>query len=78
MDMVYNHYAHDAGRAQWFYDSAWPDLNCYYWYEGTPFQYAQPDGGYVDNDSTAFAPRYHEEMVRKLFISSAAALVSDG
>jgi 1,4-alpha-glucan branching enzyme len=77
MDMVYNHYAHEAGRAQWFYDSAWPDLNCYYWYEGTPFQYAQPDGGYVDNDSTAFAPRYHEEMVRKLFISSAAALVAE-
>lgn len=77
MDVVYNHYAHDAGRAQWFYDAAWPDLNCYYWYEGTPFLYEQPEGGYVDNMSTAFAPRYHEEMVRKLFISSAAALVRE-
>jgi len=77
MDVVYNHYAHEAGRAQWFYDSAWPDLNCYYWYEGTPFQYKEPDGGYVDNMSTAFAPRYHEEMVRTLFISSAVALVQE-
>ncbi len=77
MDVVYNHYAHDAGRAQWFYDAAWPDLNCYYWYEGIPFQYARADRGYVDNESTAFAPRYHEEMVRKLFISSAAALVRE-
>ena len=31
----------------------------------------------LDNLSTGFAPRFHEEMVRKLFISSAAALVMD-
>ncbi|MCL2724077.1 MAG: alpha-amylase family glycosyl hydrolase [Polyangiaceae bacterium] len=77
MDVVYNHYAQDAERAQWFYDAASPDLNCYYWYEGMPSQYTQADGGYVDNDSTGFAPRYHEEMVRKLFISSAAALIQE-
>lgn len=77
MDVVYNHYTHDAERAQWMYDATWHDLNVYYWYEGTPFQYKQLDGGYVDNESTAPAPRYHEEMVRKLFISSAAALVHE-
>lgn len=31
-------------------------------------------GGYINNMSTGYAPRYHEEMVRKMFISSAAAL----
>jgi 1,4-alpha-glucan branching enzyme len=34
-------------------------------------------GGYLDNLSTAYAPRYHEEMVRNLFISSAVALVEE-
>jgi len=77
MDVVYNHYSHDAERAQWMYDAVWPDLNVYYWYEGTPYQYDQPDGGYVNNMSTAWAPRYHEEMVRKLFISSAVALLQE-
>jgi 1,4-alpha-glucan branching enzyme len=77
MDVVYNHFAHDAERAQYQYDSSWPDHDIYYWYEGTPFHYSQPDGGYVDNMSTAYAPRYHEEMVRKLFISSAVALVQE-
>jgi 1,4-alpha-glucan branching enzyme len=77
MDVVYNHFAHDAERAEYHYDSNWPDRDIYYWYEGTPFDYTQPDGGYVDNMSTAYAPRYHEEMVRKLFISSAVALVQE-
>jgi 1,4-alpha-glucan branching enzyme len=76
-DVVYNHFAHDAERAEYHYDSNWPDRDIYYWYEGTPFDYTQPDGGYVDNMSTAYAPRYHEEMVRKLFISSAVALVQE-
>ncbi|MCK1552313.1 alpha amylase C-terminal domain-containing protein [Bradyrhizobium sp. 177] len=77
MDVVYNHFAHDAERAQWMYDAVWPDLNVYYWYESTPFAYQAPDGGFVDNMSTAPAPRYHEEMVRKLFISSAVSLVHE-
>ncbi|MGY4801320.1 alpha-amylase family glycosyl hydrolase [Teichococcus aerofrigidensis] len=77
MDVVFNHFVHDAGRAQWLFDTASHNHNCYYWYEGTPSQYASPDGGYVDNLSTAFAPRYHEEMVRKLFISGAAALIHE-
>lgn len=77
MDVVYNHFVHDGERAEYHYDSSWPDHDIYYWYEGTPFQYARPDGGYVDNMSTAYAPRYHEEMVRKLFISSAAAAMRE-
>lgn len=77
MDVVYNHFVHDAERAQWMYDAVWPDLNIYYWYEGIPFHYLAPDGGYVDNMSTAPAPRYHEEMVRKLFISSAVSLLHE-
>ena len=36
-----------------------------------------PDGGYVDNGSTGFAPRYWEEVVRHVFVSSAAALIEE-
>jgi 1,4-alpha-glucan branching enzyme len=94
MDVVYNHYVHDATRAQWLFDSNAHDRNIYYWYEGTPFHYPDYErfahesaeqgrsdgpqighGGYVDNLSTGFAPAYHEEMVRKLFISSAVTLM---
>ncbi len=80
MDVVYNHYAHDAERAEWAYDSAVPEENCYYWYEGRAEDYPEfPDGsgGYIDNMSTGYAPRFHEEMVRKLFISSAAMLMRE-
>ncbi|WP_152054326.1 alpha-amylase family glycosyl hydrolase [Tautonia marina] len=87
MDVVYNHYVHDANRAQWMYDTTRHDRNCYYWYEGgtgddPAFDAAvAPDrrgqGGYVDNLSTGFAPRYYEELVRKTFISSAVALVEE-
>jgi 1,4-alpha-glucan branching enzyme len=77
MDVVYNHFSHEAERAEYQYDSNLPDCNIYYWYEGEPSNYSEPDGGYVDNMSTAFAPRYHEEMVRKMFISSAVALVRE-
>jgi 1,4-alpha-glucan branching enzyme len=75
VDVVYNHYVPDGERAQWCYDSDRPENNIYYWYEGSPDAYEAPEGGYIDNMSTGFAPRFHEEMVRKLFISSAAALV---
>lgn len=77
VDVVYNHYAANGERAQWHYDSDEEPNNIYYWYEGNPSDYAAPDGGYVDNMSTGYAPRYHEEMVRKLFISSAVSLVLD-
>ncbi len=79
MDVVYNHYHHNAERAQWAYDSDSPEHNIYYWYEGRTGDYAQANppghGGYVDNMSTGYAPRYYLEMVRKMFISSAAAFV---
>jgi 1,4-alpha-glucan branching enzyme len=87
MDVVYNHYHHDAERAEWAYDSDVPEHNMYYWYEGRPSDYprfieAVPDGqkehgGYIDNMSTGYAPRYSEEMVRKMFISSIATLVEN-
>lgn len=88
IDVVYNHYSHNAERAQWMYDTDWHDKNVYYWYQGKPWDYPDFDkkvenegkafrkgtGGYVDNLSTAWAPRYHEEQIRKMFISSAIAL----
>jgi 1,4-alpha-glucan branching enzyme len=90
-DVVYNHYTHDGERAQWTYDSNAHERNIYYWYEGLPSDYpayeeaarrhphqaAPGHGGYIDNLSTGYAPRYWDEMVRKVFISSAAHLVSE-
>ncbi|QSQ22884.1 alpha amylase C-terminal domain-containing protein [Pyxidicoccus parkwayensis] len=91
MDVVYNHYHPDAERAEWMYDSNAHPENLYYWYEGRPEDYpdyeraaAQPGstaapghGGYIDNQSTGYAPRFHEEQVRALFISSAVALMEE-
>lgn len=77
LDVVYNHYNPDGERAEWAYDSNAPERNIYYWYEGQSSDYADPSGGYLDNWSTGYAPRFHAEMVRKLFISSAAALVEE-
>jgi len=76
-DVCYNHYDFSAVRAEWQYDSAAPDQNIYYWYEGAPASYPSQDGGYIDNGSTGYAPRYCEEMVRHLFISSGAAFVEE-
>jgi 1,4-alpha-glucan branching enzyme len=75
VDVVYNHFVPDGERAQWHYDSEREEHNLYYWYEGKPSDYPNPSGGYLDNMSSGFAPRLNEEMVRKLFISSAVALV---
>lgn len=81
MDVVYNHYTANAERAQWAYDSNAPERNIYYWYEGLASDYpgANPpgSGGYIDNMSTGWAPRFWEEMVRKLFISSGAMLIDE-
>src|SRR4030095_3887494 len=74
-DVVYNHFDPNAERAQWAYDSEAPEQNLWYWYEGRAADYAAPDGGYVDNGSTGYAPRLHEPVVRQLFIASAAAWV---
>jgi 1,4-alpha-glucan branching enzyme len=76
-DVVYNHYDPDAERAQWQYDSTTPEHNIYYWYEGRSTDYAFPDGGYLDNGSSGFTPRFWEEVVRQQFISSAAFLVEE-
>jgi 1,4-alpha-glucan branching enzyme len=88
LDVVYNHFTHDGERAEWAYDSNAHERNIYYWYEGLPGDYPgfeaavrgtgqSGHGGYIDNMSTGYAPRYWEETVRKLFISSAAQLVSE-
>jgi len=77
VDVVYNHYVANGERAQWHYDSNRDENNIYYWYEGNVSDYQTSDGGYLDNLSTGYAPRFHDEMVRKLFISSAASLVVD-
>ncbi len=90
LDVVYNHYIQDAERAEWGYDSSAHERNIYYWYEGQPGDYPSFDaavrgsnpgqighGGYVDNMSTGYAPRFWEEAVRKMFISSAAMLVAE-
>jgi 1,4-alpha-glucan branching enzyme len=76
-DVVYNHYDPRAERAQWQYDSTTPEQNIYYWYEGRSSQYASEDGGYLDNGSTGFTPRFWEEPVRQQFISSAAFLIEE-
>jgi len=76
-DVVYNHYDFRADRAEWQYDSTAPEQNIYYWYEGRPSNYSFPDGGYLDNGSTGFTPRFWEEIVRQQFISSAAFLIEE-
>lgn len=76
-DVVYNHYAYDARRAEWQYDSNSPEENIYYWYEGRASDYNFPDGGYLDNGSTGYTPRFCEESVRQQFISAAVFLVEE-
>lgn len=78
VDVVYNHFTPSAERSEWQYDSPEPKRNIYYWYEGEVHDYPHgADGGYIDNDSTGFAPRFWEERVRQLFISSAVALMQE-
>ena len=86
-DVVYNHFTPNAERAEWGYDTNDAVKNPYYWYEGVPSDYpayqravdadARDLGGYVDNMSTGFAPRFYDEMVRKMFISSAVMLMEE-
>jgi 1,4-alpha-glucan branching enzyme len=77
VDVVYNHFSSEAGRAEWQYDSTQPEQNIYYWYEGGSTDYPHPEGGYLNNGSTGYAPRYWEEAVRQLFISSAIELIEE-
>jgi len=76
-DVVYNHYAPDAERAEWMYDSNDHEKNIYYWYHGHPFYYNDAHGGYLDNISTGFAPRYFDPLIRNLFIASAVTLLEE-
>ena len=76
-DVVYNHFDNDAERAEWHYDSDAEEQNLYYWYEGVPADYADPAGGYLDNGSSGRTPRFWEETVRALFVSSAVAFVEE-
>jgi 1,4-alpha-glucan branching enzyme len=76
LDVCYNHFDPDGDRAEWAYDSDDPTRNIYFWYEGKPSDYPQPDGGYIDNMSTGYAPNFADEMVRQLFISSAVWLAA--
>ncbi len=76
-DVVYNHFDPDVLRAEWQLDSSAPESNAYYWYEGRSGSYRSPDGGYLDNGSSGWAPRTREEAVRQLFVSSAAFLVEE-
>ncbi|HKE20777.1 MAG TPA: alpha-amylase family glycosyl hydrolase [Bryobacteraceae bacterium] len=82
LDVVYNHYTTTGGeRTEWGYDSdpnVAPQHNIWNWYQGLPSDYpGYILGGYLDNGSTGFAPRWDEEKVRHMFTSSAAALFDD-
>lgn len=81
LDVVYNHFTHDGERAEWMYDTDSHERNLYYWYQGRPDDYpgATPPGhgGYLDNGSTGYDPNFRNEMVRQMFIGSAAALMAE-
>ena len=76
LDVCYNHFDPNGDRVEWAYDSNDPTKNIYFWYEGKPSDYPQIDGGYIDNLSTGYAPKFDDEMIRQLFISSAVWLVA--
>jgi len=76
-DVVYNHYGQESQRAEWAYDSDLPEQNIYNYYIGNATDYGSPDGGYLDNDSTSFAPNYRETVVRQQFISAAVFLIDE-
>ena len=77
-DVVYNHFDDDgAERAEKYYDSTADNHNLYYWYEGVPGAYADPQFGYLNNNSTGYTPCFWQERVRSMFTSSAAAFVMD-
>jgi len=82
LDVVYNHFAtSDNERSEWGYDAdlnVAPQNNIWYWYEGQPSDYpGNPAGGYLNNDSSGYTPRFKEENVRQMFTSSAAATLDE-
>ena len=77
-DVVYNHFDPDADASRMAVrlDRAGSRTST----TGTrasSSDYPTRHGGYLDNGSTGFAPRYWEETVRQIFISSAAQLVEE-
>ena len=82
LDVVYNHFATvNNERSEWGYDSdpnVAPQNNVWYWYQGQPTDYpGNLNGGYLNNLSSGYTPRFREENVRQMFTSSAAALLDD-
>ncbi len=82
LDVVYNHFATvDNERSEWGYDSdpnVAPQDNVWYWYQGQPTDYpGNLSGGYLNNGSSGYTPRFSEENVRQMFTSSTAALLDD-
>ena len=82
LDVAYNHFATSNNeRSEWGYDSdpnVAPQDNSWYWYEGQPTDYpGNLNGGYLDNGSSGWTPRFSEENVRQMFTSSAVALLDD-
>jgi len=82
LDVVYNHFAtKNNERSEWGYDSdpyVTPQDNVWYWYQGQPIDYpGNLNGGYLNNGSSGYTPRFSEENVRQMFTSSAAALLDD-
>jgi 1,4-alpha-glucan branching enzyme len=82
LDVCYNHFAGNNGeRTEWGYDAdpnLTPQDNLWYWYEGLPADYpGNILGGYLDNGSSGFAPRFKEENVRQMFTSSAGTVLDD-
>jgi 1,4-alpha-glucan branching enzyme len=76
-DVVYNHFDQEAERGEWAFDSVAPEENIYYWYEGRARDYSFEHGGYLNNGSSGYTPRFWEEPVRQLFISSAVEFIEE-
>ena len=76
-DVVYNHFDNTATRDEYQYDSTTPNNDIYYWYEGLPSDYANPDDGYLQNGSSGRTPRFWDEHIRTLFIAGAVMLIED-
>jgi len=73
LDVVYNHYHHYPERAEQLYDTNTPAHDIYFWQEPQDGDL----GPYLQNDSSGRAPRYWEEQVRNMFVSSALALLDE-
>jgi 1,4-alpha-glucan branching enzyme len=82
LDVVFNHFAGDGNnRSEWGYDvdpTIAPQDNTWYWYQGLPSDYpGVANGGYLNNGSSGWTPRFSEENVRQTFTSAAAAFLDD-